>query len=336
MTSDKWVDMYEPKSLDEMVGQTELVNAFKLYVKTNHIPNITISGNPGCGKTLLTKCFAADMGWVKFENGRQIDIIPGQFYIFNASEDRGIDTVRTTMKRIASRPTFDGTPRLIVLDEFNYTPEAQGAMRALMENYSSNARFIILSNDVNNIIDPIISRCPMKVANPLSINDINVIVERIKKEKQFQVSSEAIELLFKLTSGDIRKFIGMLQDACIVSNYNIQINHIQSVDIDIQIAKSILEASIINYEQAKDVLITVFSKTKNSKLLLERLYEATHTVRFSDDINTNRLIAMRLREKIANIDFQITQGTNQLLQLSSIINYVQILKFIPITCPKAK
>ena len=61
MTSDLWVDLFEPQHLNEMIGQTELVEAFKIYLKTKFIPEMTIAGAPGCGKTLLMKCFATDM-----------------------------------------------------------------------------------------------------------------------------------------------------------------------------------------------------------------------------------------------------------------------------------
>lgn len=336
MTSDKWVDLFEPQHLDEIIGQKELVSAFKLYVKDRHIPSMTISGVPGIGKTLLMKCFATDLGFIKYIDGKKVDLQSGQFFLMDASSDRGIDYVRGTIKRLAQKPTIDGTPRLIVLDEFNYTPDAQAAMRSAMQECSQNTSFIILSNDPSNIIEPILSRCPLKVAQPLTLEDMKIVVNRIQKEKQFRISQESIELLFKLTNGDIRAFIGQLQDAAIISNYNIEINHIQSVSVDLQTAKSILEASQNNYDQAREVLITIFSKTRNAKDLLDKLYMATYITRFSEDIETNKIISMRLRERIAETDYRISQGVNHLLQLDALINYIRLIKFIPLQCPKAK
>jgi len=334
--SDLWVDIFQPKHLNEIIGQEELVKSFQMYVKDKHIPNMTISGSPGIGKTLLMQCFGTDLGLVEFDGRNQIDLIPGQFYIFNASQSRGIDDVRTTMKRLSSKPTIDGMPRLIVLDEFNYTPDAQAAMRSLMETYSSNVRFILLSNDPSNIIEPIISRCPLKVAQPLTLDDMNILVERIRKVKEFNITPDAIEYLYKITHGDIRKFIGILQEACIISNFNVQIQHVQNVSIDLQTAKSILEAAQNNYDQAREVMITMFMKTRNSKDLLEKLYEATYTTRFSDVMPDNEIISRRIRDKIAEIDYRLTQGTNPLVQLDSLINYIKLIKFIPLQCPKVK
>jgi replication factor C small subunit len=336
MTSDLWVDIFEPQKLDDIVGQDELVKAFKIYVKDRHIPNMTISGAPGCGKTLLLKCFAVEMGFIKFVNGDIVDLIPGQFYLLDASKDRGIDVVRTTMKRLSQKPIEEGMPRLIVLDEFNYTPEAQGAMRALMQECSDNVRFIILTNDDTNIIEPIISRCPMKIAKPTSLENMKTIVERIQKVKEFKITQEAIEMLYNQTQGDTRKFIGQLQDACLISNYNVQTTHIQSISADIQTAKSILEAAQIDYNQAREVMITTFNKTRNAKALLGKLYEAVSLVRFADGMPDNEIIQRRLRERIAETDFRLTQGTNAILQLDALISYIKYIKYIPLQCPKAK
>jgi len=336
MTSDLFVDIVEPQTLDQIVGQEELVKAFKEYVKTGHIPNMTIAGAPGCGKTLLVKCFATDLGYIKYVDGKKVDLIPGQFYLLDASSDRGIDYVRGTIKRLAQAPVEEGMLRLIVLDEFNYTADAQAAMRSAMQECSDNTRFIILSNDPSNIIDPIISRCPLKVAKPLSLENVKIVVQRLQKLKEFKITPEAVEHLYKITQGDLRKFIGKIQDACLVSNFDVQIQHVQDVNIDIQTAKSILEAAQINYEQAREVMIAIFYKTRNAKDLLEKMYEAVSLVTFANGLPDNEIIQRRLRERIAETDYRLSQGTNALLQLDALLNYIKLLKFIPLQCPRGK
>ena len=336
MTSDLWTDIFEPQHLNEMYGQEELVKSFQEYLKTGHIPNMTISGAPGCGKTLLVKCFATDLGYIKYVDGKQVDLIPGQFFLMDASSDRGIDYVRGTIKRLAQKPTTNGMLRLIVLDEFNYTPDAQAAMRSAMQECTDNTRFILISNDPSNIIEPIISRCPLKVAKPLTLQNMKTIVEKIQKVKDFKISPEAIEHLFNLTQGDTRKFIGKLQDACLISNYNVQVQHIQDDTVDIQTAKSILEVAQVSYEQATEVALTIFNKTRNSKDLLNSLYFAIPLVKFADGMPDNEIIQRRLREKIAQVDFYMTQGTNSKIQLDALINYIKLIKFIPLQCSKGK
>ncbi|MDP3013775.1 MAG: hypothetical protein Q8M92_05990, partial [Candidatus Subteraquimicrobiales bacterium] len=144
------------------------------------------------------------------------------------------------------------------------------------------------------------------------------------------------ELLYKLTQGDLRAFIGKLQDACIISNFNVSVNHIQSVSIDVQTAKAILEAALINYDQAREVMITVYTKVNSAKIILEKLYEATGLVIFANGMPDDEIIRRRIRERIAETDYRLTQGTNQLLQLDALLNYIKLIKFIPLQCPKAK
>lgn len=336
MDNDLWVSRFEPKTLDEIIGQSELVKMFKNYAKSKHIPNLTLTGSPGIGKTLLVKLFAVELGFIKYENGVITDLIPGQFYILNASASRGIDDVRGTLKRLASKPTFDGIPRLICLDEYNFTVDGQSAMRSLMQEFSSNTRFILISNDPTNMLDAIVSRCPIRVVNPPTFDDVKIIIANIQKQQQFKISPEAVEYLFKITQGDIRKLIGKLQDAVLISNYDIQIQHVQDISVDIQTAKSILEAAQINYDQSREVLITVFSKTRDAKDLLHKLYDATYLTKFSDLSQDNEIMQRRIRERIAETDFRLTQGTNALLQLDALINYIKLIKYMPLTCPKAK
>jgi len=336
MTSDLWTDIFEPTKLDEVVGQKELVSMFKEYARLKHIPNLTLVGSPGIGKTLLVKLFAVELGIIKYVEGKQIDLIPGQFYLMDASSSRGIDDVRGTLKRLSSKPTIDGMPRLIVLDEFNFTIDGQSAMRSLMQEFSENVRFILISNDITNVIDAIISRCPIRTVQQPTFEDIKIVIENIQKVKKFKITPDAIEYLFKITQGDIRKLIGKLQDAALISNYDIQIQHVQDINVDIQTAKAILESAQNNYDQSREVLITVFSKTRNAKDLLEKLYMATYLTKFSELVLDNEIIQRRIRERIAEADFRLTQGTNALLQLDAVINYIKLIKYIPLICPKAK
>lgn len=339
MTSDLWVDKHEPKTLDDIVGQKDLVAAFKSYVRQGIIPNMTLAGAPGTGKTLIIKCFAADMGLVRWDEAtnRWIDIEPGQFFILNASDDRGIDMVRTTLKRLARKPTLNGMPRLICLDEGDdLTPDAQGAMRALMQECSDNARFVICCNYPNKLLDPIISRCPMKEVYPLTKDDVKIVIDRIQKVEKFKIVPEAIDALYETTKGDLRKLIGKLQDACLVSNFNILPSHVVQTEVDLETAKRILEVAQTNYDQAREIVITTYINQRRTAGLLQKLYEATYYVRFSDAMPDNEIMQRRIREKIADIDYRLTLGTNALVQLDSIINYIQLIKFVPLQCPRVR
>lgn len=115
-----WILKYEPHTLEQYIGHEDLVASFKQYVALHQIPNMTLGGSPGVGKTLLVKCFAHDLGlleWDELNIGNWYPSGAGTFQFLDASNERGIDMVRTTLRGLAEDPTLDNEVRLICLDE---------------------------------------------------------------------------------------------------------------------------------------------------------------------------------------------------------------------------
>src|SRR2546425_4951618 len=132
-----WVEKYRPKSLDEVVGQEEIVERLKAYAKTGNLPHLLFAGPAGTGKTTCAIALARDMFG---ENWRQ------NYYELNSSDERGIETVRTKVKEIARLAPFGGTIfKIIFLDEAdNLTAGSQAAMGRAKEAYSKDARVILV------------------------------------------------------------------------------------------------------------------------------------------------------------------------------------------------
>jgi replication factor C small subunit len=323
---DLWVEKYEPKTLNEIIGQEKLVNAFKAYIARGFVPNMTLGGEPGLGKTLIVKCYANDAGLMDE---------PGQYTYLNASDERGIDMVRSTLKMLAMEPLINGQVRLIVLDEGDsITADAQAAMRATIQTFSSNSRFIIIGNYTEKMIDAINSRCPLKTVMPLTKENIVMMVKRIQEKEKFEITQDAVDTLFIAGKGDMRLTIGKLQDAALISNFNIQKHHITTSNTDIETAKKILEIAITDFNQAKEILITEYNTKRDPRELIIKLYKAVDEVMFSN--TNNELMQRSLKERIQEADFRLTQGTNVYIQLDAILNYVKLMYFIPLTCPRAK
>ncbi len=321
-----WVKKYEPITLDQIIGQKEIVQAFKSYIQRNFVPNMTLGGAPGLGKTLIVKCFAHDMGLMDS---------PGLYHYLNASDERGIDMVRTTLKELAMAPIADNQVRLIVLDEGDsITQDAQAAMRAIIQSFSDNSRFIIIGNYTEDIIDAINSRCPLKVVQPITKDDIITMIKRIQEKEQFKITQDAIDSLFIACKGDMRLMIGKLQDAALISNFDIQKQHITTTDTSIETAKKILEAAMNDFNQAREILATEYNGKKDPKELIKKLYDAIDITMFSN--TNNELMQRSLREKISDIDDRLTRGTNVYIQLDSILNYIKLMYFIPLNCPNTK
>src|SRR5256712_12310470 len=143
-----WVEKYRPKSLEEVVGQEEIVERLKAYAKTGNLPHLLFAGPAGTGKTTSAIALARDMFG---ENWRQ------NYYELNSSDERGIETVRTKVKEIARIAPFGGSNfKIIFLDEAdNLTADAQAALRRTMETFSKTSRLILSAHYSSRLIEPI-------------------------------------------------------------------------------------------------------------------------------------------------------------------------------------
>jgi len=335
----QWCDKYEPHTLDEYIGHEELVAAFKAYVAIHHIPNMTLGGVPGTGKTALVKCFAHDLGYLGWdlENpGKWYPMQAGQFQFLDASNERGIDMVRTTLKGLSEDPTLGGEVRLICLDEGdNVTGDAQAAMRGVIQNSSSNSRFILTGNYPEEFIAAINSRCPLKTVPPLTRNDLATMIKRIQISEKFTITDEATEFLITVANGDMRLMINKLQDAAITSAMNITKKDIGSTVADIEIAKKIIEAALTDFNKAREILITIYQSTKNPGDILSKLYDATYLVPFVQDAQRNEILQLKLRTRMSDVDYYLSQkGINHIVQLDALLSYIRLLPYISVKCPK--
>ena len=152
MTLEVWTEKYRPKKLNDVVNQEDIVERLKAFVKNKNVPNMLFAGPAGIGKTTCALAIAHEVygeGWKQ------------NYLETNASDERGINTIRHKIKDFArTRPIGDTPFKIAVLDEADaLTPEAQQALRRTMENYTHTCRFILIANYSSRIIDPIQSRC---------------------------------------------------------------------------------------------------------------------------------------------------------------------------------
>ena len=145
MSNTIWVEKYRPTNLDSYIGNEHLKSKVEIYLESGDLPHLLLYGKAGTGKTTLAKLLVKNI---------ECDCL----YI-NASDENNVDTVRTKVKQFASTIGFKDL-KIIILDECDYiTPNAQAALRNLMETFSKHCRFILTCNYVERIIDPIQSRC---------------------------------------------------------------------------------------------------------------------------------------------------------------------------------
>lgn len=142
-----WVEKYRPQTISDCILTKELKETFKQFISSGELPNFLFSGGPGIGKTTVAKALCNEVG--------------AEYLLINGSEESGIDTLRTKIKSFASTISLTDSKKVVILDEADYlNPNStQPALRAFIEEFSNNCRFIFTCNYKNRIIEPLHSRC---------------------------------------------------------------------------------------------------------------------------------------------------------------------------------
>ena len=192
-----WVEKYRPSKLDSYIGNQHLRSKVKVYIESGDLPHLLLYGRAGTGKTTLAKLL--------------VNNIDCDYLYINASDENSVDVVREKVKNFASTLGF-AEMKVIILDECDYiTPNAQAALRNLMETFSKNCRFILTCNYVERIIDPIQSRCQSFQIIPPDRKQVAVhLSDILTKEK---VKSEINDIVTIVNGGfpDLRRVINAAQ-----------------------------------------------------------------------------------------------------------------------------
>lgn len=187
-----FTEKYRPKVLEEVMGNEEVLECLKSY-KIEDVPNMLFYGPPGTGKTTTIRALLRGLS-------RQ------NILELNASDQRGIDTVRTLIKEF-SMVSLNG-PKFVILDEADsMSKDAQGALRRIIEDCKTT-RFCFICNYYKKIIDPIVSRCTRFRFSP--VNDVSRIKEVCLKEK-IRYTDEGLETIEVFSDGDMRKVMNDIQ-----------------------------------------------------------------------------------------------------------------------------
>ena len=177
-----WVEKYRPKTIEECILPTNIKKTFRDFLDKGEISNMLLAGPAGCGKTTVAKALCNELG---------VD-----YYVINGSDEgRFLDTVRNTAKNFASTVSLSSTARhkVIIIDEAdNTTNDVQLLLRAFIEEFHGNCRFILTCNFKNKIISPLHSRCAV-VEFGIKGKDRQELAAKFFKRIQEILGAESIE-----------------------------------------------------------------------------------------------------------------------------------------------
>ena len=192
-----YVEKYRPDSLDGYVGNQHIIEKVKIYIESNDVPHLLLYGQAGTGKTTLAKIIT-----------NQIDC---DLMYINASDENSVDAVRDKIRGFASSMGFKEW-KIVILDEADYlTPNAQAALRNLMETFSRTTRFILTCNYVEKVIDPIQSRCQTFGITPPSKKEVAMRLKQILDMEEVKYEMSDLAILVNSGYPDIRRVLNAAQ-----------------------------------------------------------------------------------------------------------------------------
>jgi len=228
-----WVERYRPRKLDDCILPDDQLNTFRQFVESGEIPNMLLCGSAGVGKTTIARAICEELGC--------------DYIIINGSEESGIDVLRTKIREFASSVSFTGKTKVVILDEADYlNPNStQPALRAFIEEFANNCRFIFTCNFKNRIIAPLHSRTTV-IEFKLTKADRPKMAGRFMKRLSDILTTENVKFDEKVVAEVLKKHF---------PDYRRVLNELQRYSVSGTIDEGILSNIIeINMKELTDAL----------------------------------------------------------------------------------
>lgn len=312
-----WVEKYRPQTLDDLISHKDILSTIQRFISEDKLPHLLFYGPPGTGKTSTILACARQLYKDKEFNSMVLEL--------NASDDRGIDVVRGPILSFAStRTIFKKGFKLVILDEADaMTQDAQNALRRVIEKFTENTRFCLICNYLSKIIPALQSRCTRFRFGPLSPDQMIPRLEHVIQQESIDISPDGMKAIVTLSSGDMRRSLNILQSTSMaygkVTEDTVYTCTGHPLRSDI--------ANILDWCLNKD-FTTAYNQILKLKTLkglalhdiLTEVHLLIHRVDFPPNIRIVLLI------KLADVEHRLASGTNEKIQLSSMVAAFQAVR----------
>jgi replication factor C small subunit len=309
LSFEMWAEKYRPKKLDGIVDQKEIVERLKSFAKSRNVPHCIFAGPPGTGKTTAALCLARDLYG---------DVYREHLMELNASDERGIDVVRETVKTFARMKSIGEIPfKILILDEAdNMTSDAQQALRRTMERFTETCRLIMCANYSGKIIEPIQSRCAPFRFTYLPREEHDCYLKDIAAKEKVKLTTEGLDAIFEVCGGDLRRAINTLQSAASLGK-PVDAKVVYSVTgkaspADVQ--KMLKVAMDGDFMEARKQLREMIQKygVAGSDIIRQ-----IHTEIFRAEMPEKWRV--KLADIVGEVDFRLVEGADEEVQLSALL-----------------
>uniref|UniRef100_A0A672YM76 Activator 1 subunit 5 n=1 Tax=Sphaeramia orbicularis TaxID=375764 RepID=A0A672YM76_9TELE len=314
-----WVEKYRPQSLDDLISHKDILSTIQRFISEDRLPHLLFYGPPGTGKTSTILACAKQLYKDKEFNSMVLEL--------NASDDRGIDVVRGPILSFAStRTIFKKGFKLVILDEADaMTQDAQNALRRVIEKFTENTRFCLICNYLSKIIPALQSRCTRFRFGPLSPDQMIPRLEYVVQQERcvINITPDGMKAIVTLSSGDMRRSLNILQSTSMaygnVTEDTVYTCTGHPLRSDI--------ANILDWSLNQD-FTTAYNQILQLKTLkglalhdiLTEVHLLIHKVDFPPSIRIGLLI------KLADVEHRLASGTNEKIQLSSMVAAFQAVR----------
>ena len=310
-----WIEKYRPTNLSEVVGQSNVTDRLKNYVKERSMPHLLFAGPAGIGKTTSALALAKEMFGELWKHN---------LHELNASDERGIDVVRGKIKEFArTAPLGEDGFKIIFLDEADaLTGAAQAALRRTMERYARTCRFIMSCNFSSKIIDPIQSRCAVFRFKPIKAEDLEKYLKFVASKEGLKITSEGYQAITYLAQGDLRRAINGLQmSAAAKKEITPDVVYQAVAAARPDEVKEALELALDgNYSGARERLDTLqITYGLAGEDVIRQMHRSVRDLEISD------IVKVQMIEKLAEADFRLSEGANSRIQIEAVVANFAIL-----------